>query len=69
MSEPTIKYPTPRLYQTTAGETGANNLLKNLYAAKKAGQTAVDMRVLRNWVIGGAAAIGADEAVHRAVAP
>lgn len=57
MTQPTIKYPTPRLYQTTIGEAGANNLLDKLYAAKKLGEHAVTMRTVRNWVLGGAAVV------------
>jgi hypothetical protein len=58
MTQPTIKYPTPRLYQTTIGKAGANTLLDNLLAAKKAGEKAVELRTIRNWTLGAAATAG-----------
>jgi hypothetical protein len=64
MTQPTIKYPTPRLYQTSIGEAGANKLLDVLYAAKKAGKTAVTLRYIRNATVGTAVLGAADAAVH-----
>ena len=49
MTQPTVRYPTPRLYQTTIGKTGANEFLDNLYAAKKAGEKAVSAQQTRQW--------------------
>ena len=64
MSQPTVKYPTPRLWQTSAGKAGADRLLTNLYAAQKAGERAVLLHTVKAWVGGvGGAALGY-EAIH-----
>jgi hypothetical protein len=66
MTEPTQKYPTPRAYQTTMGKAGADQLLKDLYAARDAGKTAVDLRRIRNYVVGGAGTLLAGTGIYEA---
>ena len=66
MTEPTVKYPTPRAYQTTMGKAGADKLLKDLYAARDAGKVAVDLRKIRNYVGGAALGTAASAGIYEA---